>query len=194
MATDKGNRAKIITMLLALEGQIRQAEELALVVEHGTRSDNFATFLRFRAKVDEMMSLSAIIERRIEEIVELNIQALHHQFVKLNIHALTMLIRSNKKFFGALSERRAVPMGIRDLLNSEIKFLDTVRESLSQPNFQPQLDPRIFDDLDDVVAAINTISDRSFDLTDFSGAPSLSEWTGQARIATHRLATNKVRT
>lgn len=177
MATDQSNRAKIITMLLALEAQIREAEALARVIERGMKSENFATYLKFRTKVDEMMSLSAIIERRIEDILDLDIKALSHQFLKLNVHALTMLVKSNKSFFRALSERRAVPMGIRDVLAAELKFLDTVRERLAEPKMQEQLDQRVFQDLDDVMAAIRSISDRSTSLEDFTDAPSLAEWT-----------------
>ena len=156
-------------------------------------SENFAVYLKFRIKVDEIMSLSAIIERRIEDILELDIKALAHQFLKLNAHALTMLVRSNKSFFGALAERRAVPIGIRDVLVQELKFLDTVRERLEQPNLQDQLDQRIFEDLDDVMSAIRSISDRTTSLEDFTDSPSLSEWTGQARINLPKMATNKVR-
>ena len=182
MATDESNRTKIITMLLALEGQIKQAAALARVLERGMGSENFATFLKFRTKVDEMMSLSAIIERRIEDILELDIRALNQQFLRLNAYALTMLVRSNKNFFGALSERRAVPMGIRDVLASELKFLKTIRERLSQPDLQAQLDEQVFGDLDAVMAAIQGISDRSTSLEDFSDAPSLAEWTKQNQL------------
>ncbi len=168
LASDHSNRAKVITMLLALEVQIREASALARVIERGMKSENFSTYLKFRTKVDEMMSLSAIIERRIEDILDLNIKALSQQFVKLNIHALTMLVKSNKSFFGSLAEKRAVPMGIRDVLASELKFLDTVRDRLSQPNCKGQLDQRIFEDLDDVMMAIRTISDRSTSLENFS--------------------------
>ena len=180
-------------MLLALEGQIRQAEALARVIEHGMKSENFETYLKFRTKVDEMMSLSAIIERRIEDILDLDMKALSHQFLKLNSHALTMLVRCNKNFFGGLSERRAVPIGIRDVLSSELKFLETIRERLSLPDIQNQLDRRVFEDLDDVMTAIRSIADRTTSLEDFTDAPSLSEWTGQARVGSHTLATNKVR-
>ena len=193
MATDQSNRANIIKMLLALEAQIRQASALASSIQHGMGSENFAVYLKFRSKVDEIMSLSAIIERRIEDILELDIKALSHQFLNLNAHALTMLVRSNKGFFGALAERRAVPIGIRDVLAQELKFLDTVRERLEQPNLQDQLDQRIFEDMDDVMTAIRSISDRTTSLEDFTNAPSLSEWTGQARIALPKMATNKVR-
>ena len=193
MATDQSNRVNIIKMLLALEAQIRQASALASSIERGMGSENFAVYLKFRIKVDEIMSLSAIIERRIEDILELDIKALAHQFLKLNAHALTMLVRSNKSFFGALAERRAVPIGIRDVLVQELKFLDTVRERLEQPNLQDQLDQRIFEDLDDVMSAIRSISDRTTSLEDFTDSPSLSEWTGQARINLPKMATNKVR-
>ncbi len=159
-------------MLLALEGQIRQAEALARVLERGMGSENFAVFLGFRTKVDEMMSLSAIIERRIKDILDLNIEALHHQFLKLNAHALTMLVKSNKSFFQALSRKRAVPMGVREVLVSELKFLATVRERLTELELADQLDQRIFEDLDEVMAAVRSIADRTTSLEDFAAPPS----------------------
>ena len=179
MATDQSNRAKLITMLLALEGQIRDAEALARVIERKMGSETFAIFRKFRSRVDEILSLSAIIERRIEEIIELDIRALNNQFVKLNVHALIMLVKANKNFFNGLAERRAVPMGIGDVLTAELKFLETVRERLSQPVFEGHIDQEIFEDLDGVVAAVRTISERTTNLEDFSDAPSAAEWVRQ---------------
>ena len=179
VATDQSNRAKLITMLLALEGQLREADALSQVIERKMGSETFAIFRKFRSRIDEMLSLSAIIERRIEEIMELDIRALNNQFVKLNVHALTMLVRSNKNFFNRLAERRAVPMGIGDVLAAELKFLETVRERLSQPIFEGHIDQQIFEDLDEVMTAIRTISERTSSLEDFSDAPSLTDWTRQ---------------
>ena len=166
-------------MLLALEGQLREADALSQVIERKMGSETFAIFRKFRSRIDEMLSLSAIIERRIEEIMELDIRALNNQFVKLNVHALTMLVRSNKNFFNRLAERRAVPMGIGDVLAAELKFLETVRERLSQPIFEGHIDQQIFEDLDEVMTAIRTISERTSSLEDFSDAPSLTDWTRQ---------------
>ncbi len=193
MANEQNSRSKVIKMLLALEGQIRDAAAMARMIERGIQSENFTTFLKFRAKVDEMMSFSAIIERRIEEISDINTEALSRQFLKLNILALTMLVRSNKTFFQSLSSRRAVPMGARDVLDSELKFLDTLREQLSQPHYLDKVDQSIFEGLDDIETAIRAVSDRTTTLDDFSSAPSLAEWTGQARVVPTNIATNKVR-
>ena len=162
------DRTRIMKFLGALETQIEELGKLAQTVEHGMSSEHFSTYIRFRSKVGEMLSFSAIIEKRIEDVMEFNASGLSDNFIMLNISAIVLLVRCNKTFFSSMITRRVMPFGVKDLLISEVRFLDSVRTRLSQPEYLNRLDRNIFQDLDNIMTLIRSIADRTMSLEDFT--------------------------
>ncbi|MEI6559268.1 MAG: hypothetical protein WCO00_12760 [Rhodospirillaceae bacterium] len=155
-------------MISALEGQLLGAEMLASSVENSLKAETFGAYQSFRYKVDELRSLSVLIEERFKYLLEENVDLLRQQFELLDVLLLTMIIRCYRQFFSILSECQALPLGAHEIFSPELDILDDTRERLSRPVYADQIAEELRVDLEFAVEAIRAVIGRAEPLPDFS--------------------------
>ena len=194
MTRRQSSRAKVTTMLLALEAQVRHAESFSRRLENQNSSKSFTAYRSFRRKIDEVLALSTLIEARIEELKTTDVDSLSRQFSMLNLTAIRVLVNYDLLFFNYWVGKEHIPIGTKEALEKELSFLKLLPERIQKWGSSNTGVDSIIGEVHNIESFINNISSRTVGLEDFSDSPSLAEWTGQQRIPTRQILTSRIRT
>ena len=184
MGSTTKQKEKLIEMIGALEAQLRHAGTMARVLEHDLPTKSFSDYMSFRRKIDEMRSLSAVIEMRLDDFNTFDgtsIDDLRHQFRTLDGIMIKMLLRCATVFFGAQRERRGLPLGVGDLLPAEIRVFREIAQRLAEAGDGSEGGDTHFSTIELIVAQITELQERTPSLPDFSQDPTETERRGGPR-------------
>src|SRR5690349_21507844 len=162
-------RREIAAMLVALEKQAREASRLAEKAHVHASRDSYASYFKFRKKVDEFQALIALVEERLTRIEEEHATELSSRFRQLDTVMLVMLVRTSTRFYGMLKDNTALPLGARELFLPELRTLTDIRDHLMEdPEHAEQILPGVALALETALATIEALIERAPSLPDFS--------------------------
>jgi len=163
------SRREIATMLVALEKQAREASRLADKAHSHASRDSYAGYFQFRAKVDELQALIALIEERLARLESEHIIELTARFRELDTVILMMLVRTSTRFYGMLKDNIALPLGARELFLPELRTLTDLRDRLmEEPEQAERMAPGVASALENALATIEALIESAPTLPDFS--------------------------
>lgn len=169
-------REEVKGLIGALERQAGEAIKLAKMAETEAARDSFSVYTDFRDKVQEFRALCSLIENRLDNIATqkgrnaLRVDDLHEEYARLDMLMLQLLVRASMRFFEALSEKPALPLGARNVFQSELRSLYDAREKLNRPEYEGPLGVSIRTELDKAEAILNRIIEHAPSLEDFGEA------------------------
>lgn len=168
------DRREIASMLSALEKQAKEAVSLADRAHGEAGRDSYAAYFRFRAKVDELQALIALIEERLGRMEDEQAEELREKFRQLDAAVLVMLVRTSTRFYALVEKSNALPLGARELFLPELRTLSEVRDRVTgQPEHAALLTGGLLEAVERVLAMIEGLVARAPSLPDF-GRPDLN--------------------
>jgi hypothetical protein len=166
-------REEVKGLIGALERQAGEAIKLAKMAETEAARDSFSVYTDFREKVQEFRALCSLIEDRLHNLatartkVRVNVEDLQQEYARLDMLMLQLLVRASMRFFEALSHKPALPLGARNVFQSELRSLYDAREKLTRPEYDGALGETIRSDLTKAEAILNQIIEEAPSLEDF---------------------------
>lgn len=151
-----------------------QAQEIlhfALRVEGGNTFQNFQDYLAFRDKISEFEAFCNVIEGHLKDMVVERRQELEDRFYSLWSMIFRPSLHALMKFFDRIAEEQVLPLGGRDLLESELRALRSMRQVLAAPRFAAMADKQMMVDLNWLEGVVNKLAERATSLPDFSKRP-----------------------
>jgi hypothetical protein len=170
-----------LEMIAQLGSQAQEILRLAGTVEKDESFRKFADYLLFREKVSEFEAFCNVIEAHLKEIVSDRKQELEDRFYSLWSMIFRPSLRALKRFFDRLIEEDVLPLGGKDLLESEIRALQSMRTILEAPRFAAMTDQSMVADLDALESVISQLADRATSLPDFSNRPTVNSLPDEPR-------------
>jgi len=162
-------------LVTTLEHQAREIVEFAAATEDDDTVHSFARYQAFRRKVGEFESLCTVIETNLRKVAAEPRGVLHELFQTRRDMVLGPSIRAMSAFFTRLSESGTLPLGLFDILDSELSALDGMREALTAADPPARDEAGIRAELDRLESIIKGIQARSSQFLDFSDPDAVAE-------------------
>ncbi|UEM22781.1 hypothetical protein JL100_008555 [Skermanella mucosa] len=163
------DRREIALMLSALEKQAKEAASLADRAHGEASRDSYTAYFRFRAKVDEVQALIALIEERLGRMEDDQAEELREQFRRLDAAVLVMLVRTSTRFYALMEKSNALPLGARELFLPELRTLSEVRDRVTaQPEHAALQAAGLLEALELALGMVEGLVARAPSLPDFS--------------------------
>jgi hypothetical protein len=163
-----------LEMLGRLGTQAQGILRLALTVEGDETLRHFTDYLAFREKISEFEAFCNVIESHLKDMVSERRQELEDRFYSLWAMIFRPSLRALTRFFDRLVEEGILPLGGRDLLDSEMRALASMRSVLAAPRFANIADKTMLDELSQLEAMIGKLAERATSLPDFSRRPAVN--------------------
>lgn len=163
----RGDNAEM-EMIGQLGIQAQEILQFALRVEGGNTFRNFQDYLAFRDKISEFEAFCNVIEGHLKEMVVDRRKELEDRFYSLWSMIFRPSLHALMKFFDRISEEQVLPLGGRDLLESELRALRSMRQVLSAPRFAALADKQMMVDLNWLEGVVSKLAERATSLPDFS--------------------------
>ncbi len=157
-----------LEMLAELGSQAQGILRLALTVEGDENFRNFSDYLAFRGKISEFEAFCNVIESHLKEVVGNKRQELEDRFYSLWAMIFRPSLRALTQFFDRLVDEQVLPLGGRDLLESEVRALEAMRSVLAAPRFANVADKAMLEEITRLEAVIGKLAERATSLPDFS--------------------------
>lgn len=155
-----------------------QAQEIlhfALRVEGGNTFQNFQDYLAFRDKISEFEAFCNVIEGHLKDMVVDRRKELEDRFYSLWSMIFRPTLHALMKFFDRIAEEEVLPLGGRDMLESELRALRSMRQVLAAPRFTALADKQMMVDLNWLEGVVGKLAERATSLPDFSKRPTADE-------------------
>ncbi len=162
-------------LVTTLEQQAREIVEFAAATEGDDTVHSFARYQEFRRKVGEFESLCTVIETNLRKVAAEPRGVLNELFHTRRDMVLGPSIRAMTAFFARLSESGTLPLGLFDILDSELSALDGMREALTAADPPARDEAGIRAEIDRLEAIIKGIQARSSQFLDFSNPDAVAE-------------------
>ena len=162
-------------LVTTLEQQAREIVEFAAATEGDDTVHSFARYQAFRRKVGEFESLCTVIETNLRKVAAEPRGVLHELFQTRRDMVLGPSIRAMTAFFTRLSESGTLPLGLFDILDSELSALDGMREALTAADPPARDEAGIRAEIDRLESIIKGIQARSSQFLDFSDPDAVAE-------------------
>jgi hypothetical protein len=188
----KGENVEL-EMISQLGNQARGILNLALTAEHDENFSKWSDYLAFREKISEFEAFCNVIESHLKEIVSDRRPQLEERFYRLWSMIFRPSLTALTRFFARMGEADVLPLGGRDMLESELRALDAMRSVLAAPRFAGLANQNMLAELSHLEAVIGKLAERSTSLPDFSkrggvdsrGASVMSDQEAEDEAASH---------
>jgi hypothetical protein len=157
-----------LEMIAQLGDQARGILKVALTAEHDENFSKWSDYLAFREKISEFEAFCNVIESHLKEIVSDRKPQLEERFYRLWSMIFRPSLTALTKFFARMGEADVLPLGGRDMLESELRALQSMRTVLAAPRFNGYANEKMLAELTQLEAVIAQLSERSTSLPDFS--------------------------
>lgn len=153
--------------LRKLEERGQKLVALAEQVQREADTNDITGYRPFRESVDNFKALSVIIADRLGHLESARRDELDEQFHKLQVLMLKLVIRTSLKFFFVMSAKSALPLGSREMFETELRTLYDAERMLADPRYQDDLDENARMDLDMAKDILTEIIEHAPALLDF---------------------------
>src|SRR5215469_1310599 len=157
-----------LQMLGQLGTQAREIIDLAKTAERDETFRSFRNFNEFRRKVSEFEAFCNIIENHLKDIVGNRREELEERFYRLWSTIFHPTVRALAAFFGRLAQDDVLPLGCRDMLQSELRALDAMRDALLAPRFAHAADQAMVAEISELQILLKSLVEKSTSLPDLS--------------------------
>lgn len=167
-AVQRKYRTEVEDFLSRLELRARKLIALADQLEKGADKSDITGYRPFREEVDNFKALSLIIAERLKRLEKHpKKEELEEQFHKLQVLMLRIVIKTSLKFFFVMSAKENLPLGAREMFQSELRTLYEAERMISEPKYITQLDESARDDLDAAKSILEEIIEKAPALLNF---------------------------
>jgi hypothetical protein len=157
-----------LQMLAQLGTQAREIIDLAKIAEHDETFRSFRNYSEFRRKVSEFEAFCNIIENHLKDIVGNRREELEERFYRLWSTIFHPTVRALAAFFDRLAQDDVLPLGCRDMLQSELRALDAMRDALLAPRFAHAADQTMVAEIGELQVLLKSLVEKSTSLPDLS--------------------------
>ncbi|MCC9625515.1 hypothetical protein LPB41_27905 [Thalassospira sp. MA62] len=165
----KQYRAEVEDFLSRLEIRSRRLLALANELEKEANVLDVTGYRPFREEVDNFKALSLVITERLAKLEQHpKKEELEEHFHKLQVLMLRLVIKTSLKFFFVMSAKSVLPLGAREMFQSELRTLYEAERMISDPRYVSQLDESSKEDLDIAKSILQEIIDHAPALLNFS--------------------------
>ncbi|NIY77169.1 hypothetical protein HED22_16065 [Thalassospira sp. HF15] len=170
-AAQRKYRNEVEEFLSRLELRARKLVALADVMEKNADKSDVTGYRPFREEVDNFKALSLVIAERMKKLESHpKKEELEKQFHKLQVVMLRIVIKTSLKFFFVMSAKENLPLGAREMFQSELRTLYEAERMISDPRYISQLDESAKEDLDIAKSILEEIIEKAPALLNFGGA------------------------
>lgn len=162
-------------LVTTLERQAREIVDFAAATEQDDTVHSFARYQVFRRKVMEFDSLCTVIETNLRKLSAEPRGALNELLHTRRDMILGPSIRAMTAFFTRLGENGHLPLGLFDILDSELSAIESMREALTAADPPAPDDAETRAQIDRLEAIIKGIQERSSQFVDFSDPAAVAE-------------------
>ena len=155
-------------LVATLERQAREIVDFAAATEDDDSVHGFARYQAFRRKVEEFDSLCSVIESWLRKVAEQPRGALKELFRTRRDMILGPSIRAMTAFFTRLGETGELPLGLFDMLDSELRALESMREALDLEETPGPDEAETRGQIERLEAMIKGIQGRTTQFPDFA--------------------------
>tara|TARA_E500000318_G_scaffold78329_1_gene73255 strand:+ start:148 stop:687 length:540 start_codon:yes stop_codon:yes gene_type:complete len=167
-AAQRKFRNKVEEFLSRLELRARKLVALANELEKRAENSDITGYRPFREEVDNFKALSLVIMERLNKLEKHpKKEELEEQFHKLQVVMLKIVIKTSLKFFHVMSGKENLPLGAREMFQSELRTLYEAERMISDPRYISQLDGTARDDLDRAKSILQEIIEKAPALLNF---------------------------
>jgi hypothetical protein len=148
-----------------------QSREIMLMAITAVRDENFrslSNYRMFRRRVSEFEAFCNIIEGHLKEVVGDRRAELEDRFYSLWSMIFRPTVKALSAFFKRMSKEEVFPLGGRDLMESELRTLASMRNQLTAPRFGGIADQGLLREIDNLEELIRNIAERATSLPDFA--------------------------
>ncbi|OSQ46165.1 hypothetical protein [Thalassospira alkalitolerans] len=166
--TQRRYRDEVEHFLAKLELRARRLVALADILEKTADTTEVTGYRPFREEVDNFKALSLVLTDRLAKLEQHpKKDELEEQFHKLQVLMLRIVIKTSLKFFYVMSAKPALPLGAREMFQSELRTLYEAERMISNPRYISQLDSSAKDDLDSAKEILKEIIENAPALLNF---------------------------
>jgi len=169
------NEALGLEMLTQMETQAREILDAAAALESDDGVQTFASYRTFRERLSEFETFCNVIENQLTRIATDRQAELAELFRKRRAKVFRPAIAGLNAFFARLKDGGPLPFGLADVLNSELRAIDDIREIVSTPGALDESDTAILAEIDKLESAVKSLASRAIGFADFSDLSDLSE-------------------
>lgn len=163
-------RSEVESFLSQLELRSRKLVALAGDLEKLADNSDVSGYRPFREEVDNFKALSLVITERLKRLEKHpKKDELETQFHKLQVVMLRIVIRTSLKFFFAMSAKSNLPLGAREMFQSELRTLYEAERMISDPSYISELDESAREDLERAKSILKDIIEKAPALLNFDG-------------------------
>ncbi|MDG4721286.1 MULTISPECIES: hypothetical protein [Thalassospira] len=167
-AAQRKYRTEVEEFLSRLELRARRLVALADNLEKTTDKMDVTGYRPFREEVDNFKALSLVISERLKKLEKHpKKEELEGQFHKLQVLMLRLVIKTSLKFFFVMSAKENLPLGAREMFQSELRTLFEAERMISDPRYISQLDESARDDLETAKSILEEIIEKAPALLNF---------------------------
>ena len=167
-AAQRKHRTEVEEFLSRLELRARKLIALADNLEKTTDKMDVTGYRPFREEVDNFKALSLVIKERMNKLESHpKKEELEGQFHKLQVLMLRLVIKTSLKFFFVMSAKENLPLGAREMFQSELRTLYEAERMISDPRYISQLDESARDDLETAKSILEEIIEKAPALLNF---------------------------
>ncbi|HBU97593.1 hypothetical protein [Thalassospira lucentensis] len=167
-STQRKYRDQVEEFLSRLEHRARILVALADELERQASKSDVTGYRPFREEVDNFKALSLVISERFAKLEKHpKKEELEEQFHKLQVVMLRIVIKTSLKFFFVMSAKTVLPLGAREMFQSELRTLYEAERMISDPRYISQLDVSARDDLDTAKEILEEIIEHAPALLNF---------------------------
>jgi hypothetical protein len=163
-----------LEMIERLGAQAQEILQLAMRVEGDEQFQNFQDYLDFRDKISEFESFCNVIESHLKELVSDRRQELEDRFYSLWAMIFRPTLRALLGFFDRIEDEEVLPLGGKDMLETELRAVQAMRNVLAAPRFAAKADKEMLPEINRLEAILTKLSERATSLPDFSNRPGVS--------------------
>ncbi|MBC05299.1 hypothetical protein [Thalassospira sp.] len=168
-AAQRKFRNEVEEFLSRLELRARKLISLADVLDKNADKSDVTGYRPFREEVDNFKALSIVIMERMNKLESHpKKEELEEQFHKLQVLMLRLVIKTSLKFFFIMSAKEHLPLGAREMFQSELRTLYEAERMISDPRYISQLDDSAKEDLDTAKDILEEIIEKAPALLNFN--------------------------
>ncbi len=162
-------------LVSTLERQAREIVEAAAATEQDDTVHGFKHYQAFRRKVGAFDSLCSVIESSLRKLAEAPRGALNELLHTRRDMILGPSIRAMNAFFTRLSDGGPLPFGLLDILEEELRALDSMREALDLAQPPGPDDAEVRAQIDALETIIRGLKGRATQFLDFTDPMAVSD-------------------
>lgn len=151
-------------MLGQLEDQARDILELAAAAEGIAPFRTFTAYRVFRERLSDFQSFCGVIEGQLGRFVGDRRRELEERFYALWGAIYRPALKALSNFFAIITRDGVMPLGAREMLESEMLALETMRGIVADPRFASLHNEEMIAEIAVLLKTVGTLADRATSL------------------------------